>query len=328
MKRISAGHWTLPLLLLLPVLALGLGLLAGGAGWGLPDLSTPTGRAILELRLCRAATGFTVGAALACAGCALQAVLRNPLAEPYVLGVSSGGALGAALVIAGGASLLTPLALPAGAFGAAALALLLTCALAQRAGGCAPNTLILTGVVVGSMLSSLLMLLISLLRDRALHAITWWLLGNLQATSWPLIATVAGLAGAALLALCWEARTLDALALGREAAFHLGVRTRLSLPLILGAATLAAAAAVSISGIIGFVGLITPHVLRRMGYTSHRRLLPLAALTGGAFLVLCDTLARTAAPPHEVPVGVITSLTGGPFFLWLMLRQARMEERA
>ncbi|MCL1922080.1 MAG: iron ABC transporter permease [Kiritimatiellaeota bacterium] len=303
------------------MLVIALALLSGGAGFGLPDTTTVTGRAILELRLCRVITGFVVGAALSCAGCALQTVLRNPLAEPYVLGVSGGGAVGAALVIAAGLSALTPLALPGGAFIAAALTLLLVCTLAQRAGGYAPNTLILTGVVVGSMLSSLLMLLISFMRDRALHSITWWLLGNLQATSWPLVATVAGLVALAVLTLCREARALNALALGREAAYHLGVQTRLSLPLILGAATLAAAAAVAVSGIIGFVGLVTPHVLRRAGCTDHRLLLPAAALTGGAFLVLCDMLARTVCIPYEIPVGVVTSLTGGPFFLWLMIRK-------
>ena len=312
---------TLMLMLFLSALVLGVGLLSGGAGFGIPDTATVTGRAILELRLCRVITGFIVGAALSCAGCALQTVLRNPLAEPYVLGVSGGGAVGAALVIATGLSALTPLALPAGAFIAAALTLLLVCALAQRAGGYVPNTLILTGVVFGAMLASLLMLLISFMKDRALLSITWWLLGNLQATSWPLIATVAGLVALSLLILCREARALNALALGQETAYHLGVQPRRALPLILGAATLAAAAAVSISGIIGFVGLITPHVLRRAGVADHRLLLPAAALTGGAFLVLCDTLGRTVCIPHEIPVGVITALTGGPFFLWLMTRK-------
>ena len=322
-ERFFSGHCNILLiaLLLLSALVLGLGLLAGGAGFGLPDASTATGRAILELRLCRVVTGFVVGAALSCAGCALQAVLRNPLAEPYILGVSSGGSLGAALVIASGLSLLTPLALPGGAFVIAALTLLLVCSLAQRAGGYAPNTLILTGVVVGSMLSSLLMLLISFMKANTLHSITWWLLGNLQATSWPLAASVAGLVALAIFILCYEARTLDALALGREAAYHLGVQSRLSFPLVLGAATLAAAAAVSISGIIGFVGLITPHILRRAGCTAHRALIPAAALAGGTFLVLCDIIARTVCIPYEIPVGVITSLTGGPFFLWLMLRK-------
>ncbi|HNX33231.1 MAG TPA: iron ABC transporter permease [Kiritimatiellia bacterium] len=313
----------LPWLLPIPFL-LALCLLAGAAGFGLPDTATATGRALLELRLSRVLTGFTVGAALSCSGCALQAVLRNALAEPYVLGVSSGGSLGAALVIATGLSALTPLALPGGAFVAAALTLLLVCLLAGRSGGYTPNTLILTGVVVGSMLSSLLMLLLSFAQTRAVHSITWWLLGNLQATSWPLILGVVLLVALAIGVLCYEARNLNALLLGQEAAYTLGVRTRRAVPLILGAAALAAAAAVSVSGIIGFVGLIVPHALRRMTGANHRTLLPCSALAGGTFLVVCDTLARTLFAPHEIPVGVITALSGGPFFLYLLTRKGKL----
>ena len=310
--------WLIPLPFLLALC-----LLAGAAGFGFPDTATATGRALLELRLSRLLTGFVVGAALSCSGCALQAVLRNALAEPYVLGVSSGGSLGAALVIATGLSALSPLALPLGAFLAAALTLLLICLLAGRAGGYAPNTLILTGVVAGSMLSSLLMLLLSFARTRAVHSITWWLLGNLQATSWPLIFSVTLLVALAIGVLCFEARTLNALLLGPETAYNIGVRTRFAVPLILAAATLAAAAAVAVSGIIGFVGLIVPHALRRLTGANHRTLLPCAALFGGTFLVVCDTLARLLFAPHEIPVGVITALSGGPFFLYLLTRKAK-----
>lgn len=305
--------WMLPL----PAL-LGLGLLAGSTGFGFPDLSSPTGHALFELRLSRVITGFVVGAALSCSGCVLQAVLRNALAEPYVLGVSSGGSLGAATVIATGLSALSPLALPAGAFLAAATTLLLVCLLASRTSRCSPNALILTGVVAGSMLSSLLMLLLSFAKSRAVHSITWWLLGSLQATSWPLIGCVSVLVALAILALCLEARSLNALALGQETAHHLGVSTRRAVPVVLAAATLAAAAAVAVSGIIGFVGLIVPHALRRLAGANHRTLLPCAALFGGTFLVLCDVLARVLFAPHEIPVGVVTSLLGGPFFLYLL----------
>ncbi len=307
------------LLCLIPLpLLLALSLLAGSSGLGLPDLSTATGRALLELRLCRLATGFAVGAGLACSGCALQAVLRNPLAEPYVLGVSCGGSLGAAVVIAAGLSALTPFAIPAGAFFAAAATLYLVCQISRRAGGYSPNTLILTGVVAGSMLSSLLMLLLSFAKSRAVYSITWWLLGNLQATSWPLIGCASALIAAAVAVLCFEARSLNALVLGQENAYHLGVATRRTVPVVLGAATLAAAAAVAVSGIIGFVGLIVPHAVRRLVGANHRALLPCAALFGGTFLVLCDALARVLFAPHEIPVGVVTSLSGGPFFLYLL----------
>lgn len=313
------------LLLVLPIpLVLALCLLSGASGFGLPDMATPTGRALLELRLCRVVTGFFVGAALSCSGCALQAVLRNALAEPYILGVSSGGSLGAALVIASGLSFALPLALPAGAFLAAAATLILICLLSQRADGFTSNTLLLTGVVAGSMLSSLLMLVLSFAQTRAVHSITWWLLGNLQATSWPLVLTVSALILLAIGALCYEARTLNALLLGPEVAHNLGIRTRTAIPCVLAAATLAAAAAVSLSGIIGFVGLIVPHAVRRLTGSNHRLLLPCAALAGGAFLVLCDTLARTLFAPHEIPVGVVTALCGGPFFLYLLKRKGRL----
>jgi len=307
---------------LLPIpFVLALCLLTGSSGFGLPDTATATGRALLELRLSRLLTGFVVGAALSCSGCSLQAVLRNALAEPYVLGVSSGGSFGAALVIATGLSAFTPLALPAGAFLTAAAALLCVCLLANRTSGYSPNTLILTGVVFGSMLSSLLMLLLAFAKTRAVHSITWWLLGNLQATSWPLIACVTSLVAAAIGGLCYEARTLNALLLGHDTAHNLGINTRVAVPCILTAATLAAAAAVAVSGIIGFVGLIVPHALRRLTGANHRTLLPCAALFGGTFLVVCDTLARTLFAPHEIPVGVITALSGGPFFLYLLTRK-------
>ena len=311
--------WLIPLPFLLALC-----LMTGASGFGLPDAATATGRALLELRLSRLLTGFVVGAALSCSGCALQAVLRNALAEPYVLGVSSGGSLGAALVIAAGLSTLTPLALPLGAFFAAALTLTLVCVLAGRSGGYTPSTLILTGVVAGSMLSSLLMLLLSFAQTQAVHNITWWLLGNLQATSWPLILSVTFFVALAIGTLGFESRTLNALLLGHETAHNLGVRTRIAIPCILAAATLAAAAAVAVSGVIGFVGLIVPHALRRLIGANHRTLIPCAALYGGTFLVLCDTLARTLFAPHEIPVGVITALSGGPFFLYLLTRKGRV----
>lgn len=302
-------------------LLLAVGLLAGSSGFGCPDLYTTAGRALLDLRLCRLATGFTVGAALAVSGCALQAVLRNALAEPYVLGISGGGSLGAALVIATGLAGLTPLALPAGAFAAAAVTLLLVCLIARRAGGFAPHTLILTGVVAGTMLSSLLMLLLSFARSRVVHSITWWMMGNLSGATWPLLLTVTILVSLSCLLLQAEARAMNALLLGHETARNLGIRTRHVVPLILAAATLAAAAAVSLSGIIGFVGLIVPHVARRMVGADHRRLLPVSAFGGGAFLVLCDALARVLFAPHEIPVGVVTALLGGPFFLIVLTRR-------
>ena len=291
----------------------------GPAGFGLPDWKTVSGAALMELRLSRLVTGFFVGAGLAASGTALQAVLRNPLAEPYVLGVSSGGALGAALVIVLGLAAFHSFVLPLGAFVAASLTLVWVWLLAHRVGGeYRPTVLILTGVVVGSIVSSLLLLLLTFAPTRVVHGVTWWLLGNLQSTSWRLLGTAGFLIALSILSLFLEARTLNVLVLGKDRAYHAGVRLRVEVPLILGAATLASAAAVALSGVIGFVGLIVPHAVRRLFGANHRTLIPWAACVGGVFLVVCDTLSRCVVPPYEIPVGVITSLCGGPFFLYLL----------
>jgi len=316
MNKRRIGPW---FLLLFPVLALGV--LAGPDGLALPAWDTPMGAALLQLRTYRVVAGFIVGAALAGAGVVLQAVLRNPLADPYVLGVSSGSALGAALVITLGLAGRHLFALPLGAFVAALLTLALVFRVAAHNGILSVYSLILSGVVVSAMLSSLLMLLISFADNEGLHSIVWWMLGSLQAHSGRVLAGCGACALLALAATLTLTRELNALTLGREMAHHLGVRTRLAIGLALAAATLATAAAVALAGLIGFVGLIVPHAMRSLTGADHRRLLPASALAGGGLLVLCDTLARTLFAPHEIPVGVITALAGGPFFLVLLRRR-------
>lgn len=290
----------------------------------MPDWHTPIGRALLSLRLQRLATGFVVGAALASAGVVFQAVLRNPLADPYVLGISSGGALGAALTILLGWYALHPLMLPMGAFVFAIATLALVYALASRDGIPSVYGLILSGVIVSAMASSLLMLLLSLASVEGLHSVTWWTLGNLQGSSASLLAACAACAGAGLLVNLGLSRELNVLSLGTTMAHHLGVRTGRVIAISLAAATLAASAAVALAGLIGFVGLIVPHVVRHWIGADHRRLLCGSVLAGGALLVLCDTLARTLMSPRELPVGVITALIGGPFFL-VLLRSRRQK---
>ena len=297
--------------------------LTGPHGIALPDLHSGTGRAIAELRLYRVIAGFVVGGALACSGAVLQALLRNPLAEPYVLGVSSGGALGAALVIVGGLASTHLLALPGGAFVAALATLILVHTLASRRGTTSIYGLILSGVVVSSMLSSVLMLLVAFSTVEGMHTVIWWMLGNLQVTSGAILLGCSLCAVAAFVVVWILARSLNALTLGRDMAHHLGVRTRRVVALSLAAATLAAASAVALAGLIGFVGLIVPHATRHLVGADHRRLLPAATIAGGVLLVLCDTFARVAFAPLELPVGVITALTGGPFFLMLLRRRKR-----
>jgi iron complex transport system permease protein len=310
-------------LYLLAPAALALCVCLGPTGFGLPDTATASGQVVLQLRLYRMAAGFLVGAGLACAGVVLQALLRNPLADPYVLGVSGGGALGAALVIFLGWHAVYALALPAGAFLLAIGTLVLVYTLASRAGALSTYGLILSGVVVSSMLSSFLMLLVFFAGDR-MPPIIFWMLGNLQVTDTSLLLACGGCMLTAFLITWLLSRELNALTLGREMAYHLGVRTELTVALALGAATLAAASAVALCGLIGFVGLIIPHAMRQVAGANHSRLLPASAVAGGVFLVLCDTLARLVLAPVELPVGVITALTGGPFFLFLLRRRHRL----
>ncbi len=314
-SRLMGIVWAL--CLLAPVCAVMVG--QEGVGW--PRTDTALERALLHLRLSRVAAGFVVGAALSCAGAILQAVLRNPLADPYVLGVSSGGAVGATLAIATGLSGNAALALPLAAFAAAVITLAAVFGLASRNGGTSVHGLILSGVVVSSMLSSVLMVILSFARNERLHGILWWMLGNLQAGDTRVLAGCAVCGGVALAAALALARDLNALTLGREMAHNVGVRTRLAVGCALAAATLAAAAAVALAGLIGFVGLIVPHAVRQVTGPDHRRLIPAAAVAGGAFLVVCDALARSLVTGREIPVGVITALTGGPFFLVLLRRR-------
>jgi iron complex transport system permease protein len=315
---------TLTLLLLLmsiPIL-LCLCLLMGASGVGIPDLGTDIGRSILLLRLNRLLCGLVVGAALSCAGVVFQAILRNPLADPYVLGVSSGAGLGAALCILTGISLSVTVALPASAFIAGALTLAIVFFLAGRRGG-SPSVygLILSGVIVGSICSSFLMFLIARADKEGLHSVIWWMLGNLQPATPGLLAVSAVITFIGCMGIWAIAPELNALTLGKEIAHNVGIRTTVIIITGLGLATLVTAAAVGMAGLIGFVGLIVPHVMRALVGPDHKRLIPMTILCGGVFLSLCDAIARTVFAT-EVPVGVVTAVCGGPFFL-IILNQRR-----
>lgn len=298
-------------------------LLMGASGIGLPDLNSAAGRAIFSLRASRVIEGFFVGAALSCAGVVFQALLRNPLAEPYVLGVSSGAGLGAAFVILTGLAAGTALLLPLSAFAAAALTLALVFLLAADGGAPSVYSLILSGVIVSSVCSSILMFLVAMAPVEGLHSVMWWMLGNLQPTSVQLLAAssiiiITGCCGAWLIA-----PELNALTMGRETAHNVGVRANLIVIIGLGISTLIAAAAVAVAGLIGFVGLIVPHVMRSVTGADHRTLIPAAAVAGGVFLAVCDAIARTVMAPIEIPVGVVTAVCGGPFFLAILRMKRR-----
>ncbi|MCG3149669.1 MAG: Hemin transport system permease protein HmuU [Verrucomicrobiae bacterium] len=304
-----------PLILAAPVILVGATLVgvAGISAWGSP---------IMELRLHRVLTGFIVGAGLAGAGVVMQALLRNPLAEPYVLGVSSGAGLGAAVAVYFGWSAAFAWSVPATAFVGGIATLTLVYALAARTGGSIYG-LLLSGIIISAVLANLLMLIVSLAPIEGMHSIMWWILGNLQLSATPLVITGGTIVVIALIVLTLLGSQINALTLGREAAHHLGVRTGLMIIVCLGLATLLAATAVALAGLIGFVGLIVPHVARAWVGPDHRKLPVFAAILGGLFLVVCDTLARTLFVPQEIPIGVVTALVGGPFFLTILLRRRK-----
>jgi len=195
--------------------------------------------------------------------------------------------------------------------------------LAARGGGASIYGLLLSGIIVSAVLSNLLMLIVSLAPAEGMHSILWWILGNLQLSAQPLLLTGSVLVLGALVILTVLGRQLNALTLGREAAHHLGVRTGLMIAGCLILATLLAATAVALAGLIGFVGLIVPHAARAWVGPDHRKLPAVAAVIGGLFLVVCDTVARTIIAPQEIPIGVVTALVGGPFFLALLLRRRK-----
>jgi len=317
--RVVAFLLSLPLLLLIS-------LMMGPSGIGIPDTGTASGSAILSLRLSRLLMGLMTGAALSASGVVFQALLRNPLAEPYVLGVSGGAGVGATVSILLGASMAIPFSTPVVAFISAVLTLCLVYVIASQGTGGQPSvySLILAGVIVSAICSSIIMFLVSTASVEGMHNVIWWMLGSLQPASrdQQLLAALlvaAGLGGAWLLS-----RPFNALVLGRDMAHYQGINAGVVIVAGLLLATLLAATAVSLSGMIGFVGLIVPHVVRASFGPDHRRLIPLSAVGGGVFLVLCDAVARTVIAPVEIPVGVVTALAGGPFFLIIL--QKRMKQ--
>ncbi|MEU9558967.1 FecCD family ABC transporter permease [Streptomyces fumanus] len=295
-----------------------------GADWREPDWSRARETIVVDVRAPRVLLGAVTGAGLAVIGTALQALVRNPLAEPYLLGVSSGASLGAVSVIVFGVTLFGPLSLPAAAFAGALGALLLVYATARTGGRITSSRLVLSGVAIAAVLTALLdLLLLTTDRGNETRAVLAWTLGGLGGSDWGTVwlPTTALLLGAG--ALMAQARNLNLLLAGEEAATTMGLdvarfRARLFVLLSLVTGVLVAAA-----GPIGFVGLMMPHIVRLFVGGDHRRVLPTAALGGAVFLVWADIAARTVAAPTEIPVGVLTALCGGPFFLWLMRRDAR-----
>ena len=317
----------LPLFLLPALLVLGV---CAGAFWLSPaDLFHPGETVtridpVADLRLLRMLAAMTVGGSLALSGMVFQAVLRNPLAEPFILGISGGAGVGAALSIISGLAALSVLSLPLSALAGALAALMLVLGI-SRWGRRGQENLLLSGVITGTLAGSILMFLISIAHTDQLAGITWWMLGDLQ-TADPALLIPCFIA--LLLAACtvWYcSRGLNALAIGDSEAWNVGIHTRRMTVILVIAASLPAAFSVSLAGVIGFCGLIVPHLVRRVYGCDHRKITPLACLWGADFLMFCDILSRLPYPFKEIPIGVITSLIGGPLFLWIINRRAGHE---
>jgi len=314
----------IPLLLALALAAIALSLLIGTVpvtpreAWdglvGTDPTSTGT-RIVAELRLPRALAGFVVGGLLALAGALMQVLLRNPLAEPYVLGISGGAAVGALLSILAG---LGTFWMSANAFAGALGSMLLVFAVAHGRGGWTATRLLLTGVVIAAGWGAVISFLLAVSPDRDLRGMLYWLMGDLAHVDTPAFSAVVLVIG--LIAAFALARPLNLLARGDQQARALGVATG---PLRIGIyflASLLTAAAVIVGGSIGFVGLIVPHAVRLVAGADHRVLLPASVITGGILLVAADTLARIVIAPQQLPVGVLTAMIGVPIFLWLLHR--------
>ncbi|WP_091133481.1 FecCD family ABC transporter permease [Microvirga guangxiensis] len=322
------------LVVLMSLLALG----AGATGIPLSRVlsimmepsSVPSGEAlvILQVRLPRLLLGLLIGAALACSGALMQGLFRNPLADPGLVGVSAGAALAAAATIVVGDALLAPLigplsfvALPIGAFVGGLITTFALYLVATRQGRTSIATMLLAGVAFGALSGALMGFLSYLSDDRQLRDLSFWSLGSLSGATWTKVAAATPLILPVLIVTPFLARGLNALALGEAEAFHLGVPVQRLKAVAILLVAVTVGASVACAGMIGFIGIVVPHILRLTAGPDHRMLLPASALLGAALLVLADTVARTIAAPAELPIGILTAAFGAPFFLWLLLRR-------
>ncbi|MEM7736384.1 MAG: iron ABC transporter permease [Deinococcota bacterium] len=278
---------------------------------------------VWEFRLPRVLLAAIVGAALSVSGTVLQAMVRNPLADPYILGISSGASIAAVAVITLGSMALGGVSVSIAAFLGSLSAMVLVYFLAQQRGRVTPTRLILAGVAVGYVLqafTSYLVLRAAQPGGSAVASVLYWLAGNLGGAKWQYLGTPALILAVASIWLLARARPLNALLAGDESAVGLGINLERFRQELFVVTSLLVGVAVAISGAIGFVGLMIPHIVRFLVGADHRRVLPTAALLGAVYLVLTDLLSRVIIAPSELPVGIVTAALGGPFFLWLLRR--------
>lgn len=309
-------------LFIILLFALLLGISKGSVNLPLPELLLKVNRHILFLRLMRLALAMVAGCGLSVSGIALQAILRNPLAEPYLLGTSSGAGLGAVLAIIAG---IYTIYLPFAAFLGALLSIILVYVMSQQDNKIPVQSLILSGVILSIALSGIVIFLISISSNEALHGLTWWLWGNLQVYDPKLLLTVSIVVASGIAAIFILAQDLNAISIGEEEAVHLGIDTESAKKLLFFITSLITASIVCISGIIGFVGLIIPHMMRIIVGPNHKILIPASCIAAAAFMVICDTLSRTLFTPLEIPIGVITAIIGAPVFMILLKTKQRVK---
>jgi iron complex transport system permease protein len=292
-------------------------------GW-LYDIAKNEEMIIWNIRLPRVLLAFCIGASLALAGAAFQGLLRNPLADPYTIGVSSGASLGAVLVLFFQVTIvgLGSFTLPIVAILFGLVSLLIVFGLVRLSSkSLAIETIILAGIIVSAFIGSLVSLIISLSDRESMTQIIYWLYGSVGMRGWSHIQLILPFMLIGSFILFYHYRELNALALGEDAADHIGVDVKKGKTFILIGASLLTGAAVAVSGSIGFVGLVIPHLVRLVTGPNHRHVLPLSLLIGGAFLILADLMARTIIAPKELPIGVITALIGAPVFALLLIRE-------
>ncbi|MCB5189697.1 iron ABC transporter permease [Methylobacillus arboreus] len=303
----------------------------GSAAWqSIPQEQIQQAMVLWNIRLPRLALGVLTGMALAVSGAAMQALLRNPLAEPGLVGISGGAALFAALAIVLGGGWMVALhemigefALPIFAFIGSLIATILIFVISTRQGKTSIALMLLAGIAISSLCGALIGLMTFIASDLQMRSLNFWSLGSLGAATWPMVTMVACLSGSSVLVLLKQSSALNTLALGEVQASLLGISVRRLNQICIAAIALAVGAAVSVTGIIGFIGLVAPHLVRLSVGPDQRLVMPAAALVGAILILLSDLLARTIAMPTEVPVGIVTALLGVPFFLALLFRMRR-----
>jgi len=295
------------------------------SGAGSQATINPDYEIFVQVRLPRIILACIVGAALACSGVVFQALLRNPLADPYILGISSGAGLGAIIAVLSGLNWTfwgrSPVAVFA--FTGALATVWLVWLIGRRTARSHVTGLLLAGVVVNAFFSAVIMFLTSVAKGEQVYATIFWLMGNMTEEDFLVLWMGAGCVAAGMVALFYISPQLNALSFGEDEARSIGVNISKTRTIAFGVAALVTAVAVSLSGLVGFVGLLVPHTVRLVFGPDHRQLLPLSGIAGAIFLVTADTLARIVVAPAQLPVGVITAIGGGPFFLILLVKYTR-----